>query len=96
MGRSCREQCAAAMAVYGPRTTLVVALPSSSLDKTERVAFELTLNHDASTWTLTKHDLVVSASGQIFAPGNLRATADHGRYRTVVDYWIVSLSLCYE
>jgi sedoheptulose-bisphosphatase len=82
VGRSGREQVAAAVALYGPRTVLCVALP------TVRTVFEVTLVNDRTEWHLSCDAVVIEPAGKIFAPGNLRATNDHPQYKALVEYWM--------
>jgi sedoheptulose-bisphosphatase len=67
--------------VYGPRTTLVVALPGAAPR-----SVVLTLHGEA--WEVTHAELKLRPEGKTFAPGNLRATADNPKYKALVDYWI--------
>ncbi len=76
LGRTGSEQVAAGYAVYGPRTTLVIATNTVS---------EFTLQGDG-TWSQTGENLQIS-EGKMFAPGNLRATKDNAGYRKLIDYW---------
>lgn len=82
IGRSGREQVAAAVALYGPRTVLCVALP------TVQKVFEVTLVDNRSEWHLSCDAVVIESVGKLFAPGNLRATNDHPQYKALVEYWM--------
>jgi len=84
LGRTGAEQVAAAMALYGPRTTLALAVTQPV-----RKTVELTLMGPPgnSQWVLTK-TFAVAKEGKVFAPGNLRATADHPRYMMLVQNWL--------
>ena len=84
IGRSGREQVAAAVALYGPRTVLCVALP------TVQKVFEVTLVNDRTEWHLSCDAVVIESTtvGKLFAPGNLRATNDHPQYKALVEYWM--------
>eukprot|EP01062_Namystynia_karyoxenos_P016162 TRINITY_DN1588_c1_g4_i1.p2 TRINITY_DN1588_c1_g4~~TRINITY_DN1588_c1_g4_i1.p2 ORF type:complete len:346 (+),score=108.72 TRINITY_DN1588_c1_g4_i1:69-1040(+) len=84
LGRRCREQVAAVVAVYGPRVTLAVALAGAAGGG---AAFELTLRRPGE-WRVTQPRFKVAPAGKIFAPGNLRATDDHPGYRQLVQHWI--------
>lgn len=81
LGRTGREQASSVIAVYGPRTTIVVALPSPSPR-----SVQLTLHGEV--WEVTHAELKIKPEGKTFAPGNLRATADNEKYRALVDFWI--------
>jgi len=82
LGLTGRDQIASAISVYGPRTTLVVAIakPPKSL--------ELTLIHGRSHWKVTLPRIHLKEEGKIFAPGNLRASNDNVAYDNLVKYWI--------
>lgn len=43
---------------------------------------------DKETWVKTKENLVIKEKGNIFAPGNLRATNENEGYKKLVDHWI--------
>jgi len=77
IGRTGAEQVAAGYAVYGPRTTFVLAIDDA--------VSEFTLQADSS-WLQTAANLQIG-EGKLFAPGNLRAAADNAGYRKLVDFW---------
>mmetsp|Transcript_19845 Transcript_19845/g.60130 ORF Transcript_19845/g.60130 Transcript_19845/m.60130 type:complete len:362 (-) Transcript_19845:286-1371(-) len=102
LNRTGREQHAAAMSVYGSRTSIAMAL-GAEVTGGDPVAFELTLHEDTLavehhcvvvseadqiTWLVSKEKFEVAPAGKVFAPGNLRATADNERYAELVNYWI--------
>ena len=76
---------AAGFAVYGPRTTFVLAVRSSSA---RVMHFELveSKSHGAK-WTALP-DLGPIKSGKLFAPANLRAAADHRGYNELVTFYM--------
>ena len=90
LNRTGSEQVAAGYAVYGPRTTLVIAtdtvseftLQKSPPDKGGDSASA----ESGGLWQQTGENLQIS-EGKLFAPGNLRATADNAGYRKLIDYW---------
>ncbi|EWM23906.1 sedoheptulose- -bisphosphatase [Nannochloropsis gaditana] len=84
LGRTGREQVSSILTVYGPRVTLVIALPQAAAGPR---TVQLMLQHD-STWEMIHENLRVAPAGKIFAPGNLRATADNAAYKQLVDFWI--------
>lgn len=84
LNRTGREQAAAVLSIYGPRTTLVIALPKADGGKGQSV--QLVLHGDA--WEVVHARLEIAAAGKVFAPGNLRATADKPEYKRLVDFWI--------
>jgi len=79
INRTGREQKAAAMAMYGPRITMAVAVSSQKV-------VELTFQGGA--WAVTKEQMHIAPEGQVFAPGNLRASADNEKYSSLVQCWL--------
>ena len=89
LGRRGREQAASVVSLYGPRTTLIIALPSKSReDGRGDITFEVTLVKDRSHWEVSREEVVLQPSKKVFAPGNLRATNDNPRYDALVKHWI--------
>lgn len=90
LGRTGREQVASAVSLYGPRTTLCIALPASSTttQKEKDVVLEVTLVKNRREWELSRDSIVIEAAGKVFAPGNLRATNDNAQYNALVQHWI--------
>ncbi|CAD7924283.1 unnamed protein product [Amoebophrya sp. A120] len=74
-----KQQHAAAMAMYGPRITMAVATVNHGT-----VEFTWAQN----SWRKTKSFAVQPKLGKVFAPGNLRATADNALYSNLVQHWI--------
>jgi len=90
LGRTGREQVASAVALYGPRTTLCIALPATSTTKGggKDVVLEVTLVQNRAFWDLSRDRVTIQPDGKVFAPGNLRATNDNSQYDALVRYWI--------
>ena len=82
VGRKGREQVAAAVSLYGPRTLLCIALPD------QKKVFEVTLVKNRTNWEVSRSDIKIKPAGKIFAPGNLRATNDHAKYNELMQFWI--------
>lgn len=74
------DQVAAAMGIYGPRTTFVVALK----DCPGTHEFLLL---DEGKWQHVK-DTTTIGEGKMFSPGNLRATFDNPDYDKLVNYYV--------
>ncbi|CAM9460269.1 unnamed protein product, partial [Hapterophycus canaliculatus] len=87
LGRTGKEQVASCMSQYGPRTTMAVALASAAIGGAA-VAFEVTFQSDAQRWVVTREKFDIAPAGKIFAPGNLRATADLPSYKRLFDHWV--------
>jgi sedoheptulose-bisphosphatase len=88
LGRTGREQVASAVTLYGPRTTLCIALPSASTDLGKDVVLEVTLTNSETMWEVSRESIEIKASGKVFAPGNLRASNDNEQYNALIKHWI--------
>ncbi|KAJ6317747.1 hypothetical protein OIU76_013314 [Salix suchowensis] len=80
IGVTGRDQVAAAMGVYGPRTTYVLAL------KDYPGTHEFLLL-DEGKWQHVKETTEVG-EGKLFSPGNLRATFDNPDYEKLISYYV--------
>lgn len=72
------DQLAAMIAVYGPSTTIILTV------KKGVVKFQM---NDKGEFVMCKSDIKVG-EGKMFAPGNLRATAEREDYKKLVNYWM--------
>ncbi len=88
LGRTGREQVASAVTLYGPRTTLCIALPSASTALGKDAVLEVTLTESETTWEVSRDAIEIKASGKVFAPGNLRASNDNEQYNALIQHWI--------
>ncbi|XP_076945759.1 sedoheptulose-1,7-bisphosphatase, chloroplastic-like [Bidens hawaiensis] len=75
-----RDQVAAAMGIYGPRTTYVIAL------KGYPGTHEFLLL-DEGKWQHVKETTEIG-EGKMFSPGNLRATFDNPDYDKLINYYV--------
>ncbi|CAL5366134.1 unnamed protein product [Camellia sinensis] len=75
-----RDQVAAAMGIYGPRTTYVLAL--KDIPGTHEF-----LLLDEGKWIHVK-DTTEIGEGKMFSPGNLRATFDNPDYDKLINYYV--------
>ncbi|GFY83520.1 Sedoheptulose-1,7-bisphosphatase [Actinidia chinensis var. chinensis] len=75
-----RDQVAAAMGIYGPRTTYVLAL--KDIPGTHEF-----LLLDEGKWLHVK-DTTEIGEGKMFSPGNLRATFDNPDYDKLINYYV--------
>lgn len=75
-----RDQAAAGMGIYGPRTVFCIAL------KDAPGCHEFLLQDDGK-WVHVKETTEIG-EGKLFAPGNLRATFDNPEYEKLVSYWL--------
>ena len=79
---------AAGMAVYGPRTTITLAIDNMPY------AHEFLLVDDFSAmhgqWIKTNEFMSIG-EGKLIAPGNLRATQDNAGYQELFNYWVENM-----
>ncbi|CAM9673289.1 unnamed protein product, partial [Chrysoparadoxa australica] len=87
LGQTGRQQSAALMSVYGPRTHLVIALPAS-VTGYKAVCFDLQLHPQQGAWAVSHRALSIAPAGKVFAPGNLRATSDNPNYMSLIQHWV--------
>lgn len=80
VGVTGRDQAAAGMGVYGPRTVFVVAI------KGYPGTHEFLLQDDGK-WLLVKETTEIG-EGKLFAPGNLRAIFDNPAYERLISYYL--------
>ncbi|KKP39651.1 MAG: fructose-1,6-bisphosphatase, fructose-1,6-bisphosphatase I [Candidatus Peregrinibacteria bacterium GW2011_GWF2_33_10] len=80
LGKTPKEMSAAAFAVYGPRTTIVLSIGNGT--------HEFTLRH--SEFVMTRENLKIKENTKIFAPGNLKAAITENWYRNILKYWLDS------
>lgn len=81
VGKKASEMHAAVVAVYGPRTTLFVAIAGKGAHQ-----YLLT----SGGFELQKEKIQIDEEGRYFAPGNLRACAKNAQYKALVDYWLAN------
>ena len=77
---------AAAYAVHGPKTLLVVARPTSAAADAPLTVVEYALAGEA--WAVQRSGVTIAAAKKVFAPANLRAARDNAAYAEVVAYWM--------
>ncbi|XP_008775070.1 sedoheptulose-1,7-bisphosphatase, chloroplastic-like [Phoenix dactylifera] len=75
-----RDQVAAAMGIYGPRTTYIMALKDCP-------GTHEFLLMDEGKWQHVK-DTTSIGEGKMFSPGNLRATCDNPAYDKLISYYV--------
>ncbi|KAL6767088.1 SBP1 [Auxenochlorella protothecoides x Auxenochlorella symbiontica] len=75
-----RQQAAAGMGIYGPRTVYCIALA-------EAPGCQEFLLQDDGKWLHVKETERIE-EGKIFSPGNLRATFDNAEYQKLVQHYV--------
>ena len=86
VGVKARDLKAALIALYGPRTTVSLAIDGVSH------SHEFTLVPSASGGLLWEHSRVFEAigEGKLYSPGNLRGTQDNHGYAKLVQHWLTN------
>ncbi len=77
-GKTPKEMSAAAFAIYGPRTTIILSIGKGT--------HEFTLRDNA--FVMTRENLKIKENTKIFAPGNLKAAITENWYRDLLKYWV--------
>ena len=81
LGATGRDQAASMVALYGPRTTVFVALDDG--------VYEFTYGANGQEgWLCSRERIEISADSKIFSPANLRVAQDSPQYAKLVDYWM--------
>jgi sedoheptulose-bisphosphatase len=79
LGATGRDQVTSIIALYGPRTTVLVKLDDG--------VYEFTLA-EGNKWICSRAKITIEKSAKIFAPANLRAAQDVSGYQDLVNYWM--------
>ena len=83
IGASGRDQVTSMVALYGPRTTIFIALDDG--------VYEFTYGAEgAKGWICSRERIRIDADSKIFSPANLRAAQDTPAYARLVDHWMSS------
>jgi len=83
IGATGRDQVTSIVALYGPRTTVFVALDDG--------VYEFTYGaNGVDGWICSREKIEISPDTKIFSPANLRSTQDLPQYSALVDYWMES------
>jgi sedoheptulose-bisphosphatase len=87
-GISGRQLKAAGIAVYGPRTTITVALDNLPFSHEFLLVDDFSAMH--GQWVKTNEFMSIG-EGKLFAPGNLRATQDNPGYQELFQYYMENM-----
>jgi sedoheptulose-bisphosphatase len=90
IGATGRDQVSSLVALYGPRTTVLVALDDGTYEFTYGASIEdssMNANKDEA-WICSRQKIQIQQDCKIFSPANLRAAQDLPGYRTLVDYFM--------
>ena len=94
IGATGRDQVTSIVALYGPRTTVLVALD----DGTYEFTYGCNVPEDSSkvvdaeeeSWICSRHDIKIKPDCKIFSPANLRAAQDLPEYKELVDHYMTN------
>mmetsp|Transcript_3051 Transcript_3051/g.7757 ORF Transcript_3051/g.7757 Transcript_3051/m.7757 type:complete len:371 (-) Transcript_3051:270-1382(-) len=79
LGATGRDQVTSLVALYGPRTTVLVALDDGT--------YEFTLG-EGNQWIASRTKIQISKDAKIFAPANMRSAQDLPGYKSLLDHWM--------
>jgi sedoheptulose-bisphosphatase len=81
LGATGRDQVTSMVALYGPRTTMFVALDDG--------VYEFTYGaNDVEGWICSRERIQIGEDSKIFSPANMRAAQDVPEYGGLIDYWM--------
>jgi sedoheptulose-bisphosphatase len=106
IGATGRDQVTSLVALYGPRTTVLVALDdgvyeftygcittsSSSISNNSNGATgtRSSVIHQEHPWICTRHQIQIAKSSQIFAPANVRAAQELPGYQNLINHYLMN------
>merc|ERR1711988_1781467 len=90
IGATGRDQVTSLVALYGPRTTVLVALDDGTYEFSYGCTPEGCQLPDGTwePWICSRHQIKIKEDAKIFAPANLRAAQDLPGYKQLVDYFM--------
>ncbi|GKY98522.1 hypothetical protein MPSEU_000809300 [Mayamaea pseudoterrestris] len=90
IGATGRDQVTSLVAIYGPRTTVLVALDDGAYEFTYGCMPEVSRRPDGTwaQWLCSKHKVQIQPDSKIFSPANLRSAQDIPGYRKLIDHYI--------
>jgi len=90
IGATGRDQKTSLVALYGPRTTVLVALDDGTYEFTYGCTPEGCQLPDGTwePWICSRTDIKIAEDCKIFAPANLRAAQDVPGYKKLVDHYM--------
>jgi sedoheptulose-bisphosphatase len=91
IGATGRDQVTSIVALYGPRTTVLVALDDGTYEFTYGCKLsDTTIDTTKEPWVCTRHAIEISPSCKIFSPANMRAAQDLPGYKDLIDYYMTN------
>ena len=89
IGATGRDQVTSVIALYGPRTTVLVALDDGVYEFTYGAIPEgSNLDPKETPWICTRHEIQINEDSKIFSPANLRSAQDLPGYQDLVNYYM--------
>ncbi|EEC51481.1 seduheptulose bisphosphatase [Phaeodactylum tricornutum CCAP 1055/1] len=90
LGATGRDQVTSLVALYGPRTTVLVALDDGAYEFSYGCTPEGCQLSDGSwePWICTRHKIQINHQSKIFSPANLRAAQELPGYKKLVDHFL--------
>lgn len=85
IGATGRDQVTSIVALYGPRTTVLVALEDGVYEFTYGASTEQELDSD---WLCSRERIEISPDCKIFAPANMRAAQDLPGYQKLINHYM--------
>eukprot|EP00536_Pseudo-nitzschia_multiseries_P018251 jgi/Psemu1/228276/e_gw1.2303.9.1 len=92
IGATGRDQVTSLIALYGPRTTVLVALDDGVYEFTYGAAVPETASTDGGdpTWICTRSRIRIKPDSKIFSPANLRSAQDLPGYEKLVSHFMTN------
>ena len=90
IGATGRDQVTSLIALYGPRTTVLVALDDGTYEFTYGCTPDGCMLEDGTwePWICSRKKIQINEDCKIFAPANLRAAQDLPGYKALIDYYM--------
>jgi len=90
LGATGRDQVTSIVALYGPRTTVLVALDDGTYEFTYGCSPEGCMLEDGSfyPWICSRKAIKIAEDSRIFSPANLRAAQEVPGYQKLVDHYL--------
>jgi len=90
IGATGRDQVTSLVALYGPRTTVLIALDDGTYEFTYGCSPEGCMLEDGSfyPWICSRAKVVIREESKIFSPANLRAAQEIPGYKKLIDYYL--------